>query len=144
MGKYIAILALVWASAGTAAACPVPTQVSPPALPPLLVSGAIGNQVYYCMPSIQASRVGDLSPAEWAKQVQICNTNCSYEPMNPADPHSLLIPTACGPGWHDTQFQVQPPAASKPGPGTLTLKMVSSSCKAVAPSKAAPPPSPRS
>lgn len=140
MGKVFALLAMLfWTSGALAGACPVPAQVAPPALPPLLASGAIGGQVYYCMPSVAPSTVGDLSPSQWAKEVQICNTSCSYEPMNPSDPHTLLIPTQCGLGWHDTQFMVQPPPPPKNG---VRLEIVTSGCRAIAPSKARPLPSP--
>ncbi|HKU68816.1 MAG TPA: hypothetical protein VJP85_13655 [Candidatus Baltobacteraceae bacterium] len=139
MAKFLAIVGiLVWTSCGIALACPVATAPAPPALAPLLVSSAVGGQLYYCMPSSQISKIGDLSPSEWAKQVQICNTSCSYEPMIPGDSHSLLIPTSCGPGLHDLEYQVQPPAAPKAQPGTLTLKMVTAGCTQVQPAKGPP------
>jgi hypothetical protein len=145
MAKFLAIVGIfVWTSGGVALACPVATQSSPPALAPLLVAGGIGGQLYYCMPAGAPSNVGDLSPNEWGKQVQICNTSCSYEPMIPNDAHSLLVPTTCGPGWHDIQYQVQPPPASKAQPGTLRLKMVTSACKNVPPPKGPAPPAPAS
>lgn len=102
--------------------------------------GGPGTQLYYCMPpQTGPGTIGDLTPEEFGKYVQICNTNCSYEPMSPTDPHTLLIPTTCGPGGHDTQFLVEPPAAPR---NTLRLHLVDDSCKGLMPSKAPPPPEP--
>ena len=139
MAKYFAVLGiLVWATCSVAAACPsAPAQASIAELPPLIIGSATGGQPYYCMATAQASTVGDLSPAEWAKQAQICNTSCDYMPMIPGDPHSLLVPVNCGPGWHDTPFLVEPP---RPQKGPATLKIATTGCNAIAPSKGPPAP----
>jgi hypothetical protein len=139
MAKFFALFGiLVWASCNIAAACPsAPTQASIASLPPLIMGSGTGGQLYYCMASAQASTVGDLSPAEWAKRAQICNTSCDYMPMIPGDAHSLLVPVNCGPGWHDTPFLVEPPPAPKAPAG---LKMTTPGCNAIVPSKAPPAP----
>lgn len=138
MAKFLAVFGvLVWASCSIAAACPsAPVQVSLPRLAPLITGLASGGQLYYCMASAQSTRIGDLAPAEFAKNVQICNTSCSYAPMIPGDPHSLLIPMGCGPGWHDAAYLVEPPPAPK---GPPTLKLTDPGCKTLVPSKGAPP-----
>jgi hypothetical protein len=101
-----------------------------------MATAGIAGQPYYCMPGAQSSRIGDLSPMEWAKQVQICNSNCSYEALSP-DPHAMLVPTSCGPGWHDTQYEVQPPPRPRSGPGSISFK--TPACKSLMPSKGSPP-----
>lgn len=145
MGRIFVVFAiLVWSSCGIGTACPnAPAQAAAPApaLPPLLPTGG-GPQPYYCMTADLPTTVGDLTPAQFAQRVQVCNTSCSYEPMSPGDPHSLLIPTACGPGWHDTQYLVQPPAVPKAAPGSPGVRLVDTSCKSLAPSKAPPAPVP--
>lgn len=134
MRTIIAVLVLVWSSSGiAAAACTGTAQAAYPSLPPLMAIGGMNGQPYYCMPTAQSTRVGDLSPTEWAREVQICNSNCSYEAMS-SDPHAMLVPVACGPGYHDTQYQVQPPPRPKTGPGTISFK--TSTCKSLTPSKA--------
>lgn len=144
MGRLFAVFTiLVWTSCGIAAACgTAPAKTAPPALPPMLVGGAVGGQMYYCMPTTVPTTVGDLTPTQFAQQVQICNTSCAYEPMSPGDPHSLLIPTICGPGWHETPYLVQPPPAPRETVGAPRLRLVDTGCKSLLPSKAPPPPSP--
>jgi hypothetical protein len=140
MGKFLAVIGmLVVTSTGIAAACPTAAaKTSIPSLPPLMMGGAAGGagQPYYCMASTNPTTLGDLSPSEWAKRVQICTTNCSYMPISPSDPKSTLVATSCGPGWHDTTYLVDPPRAPK----TATLNVVDTRCNAMQPSKGAPPP----
>lgn len=91
------------------ASCSKATPPSTPQFAPLGLRAGGGIQPYYCAASPAALSVGDLSPAEWGKRVQVCTTNCSYEPMSPTDPRSTLIATSCGSGWHDTQYYVEVP-----------------------------------
>ncbi len=139
MAKFFALLGmLIWTSLNAASACPALVNAPPPDFPPLFTEGP-GPQPYYCSASQVPQNIGDLSPSEWAKRVQVCNTACNYEPLIPGDPHSMLISTDCGPGWHDRVYMVEPPRASKGGPA---VKVVNTSCKDLAPSKAPPAPAP--
>lgn len=128
MKKFLGVLGfLVLLNWATAAACPPASTsysaVSLPALP-------YGGDMYYCAVSAAPTTIGDLTAAGWAKNVQICSRTCSYERMDPSDPHSLLIPGNCGPGLHDMTYYVQPPAGH---PGRATMQLTDPSCKASAP-----------
>jgi hypothetical protein len=129
--SFLAVPALAHASCTPSA----PTTVAQ--LPPLMGAGIGGGaiQPYYCAASPAALSVGDLSPNEWAKRVQVCTTNCSYEPMSPGDQHSMLIPTSCGTGYHPTTYYVEAPHYNSQS-GKLLKSCLSSG---VLPSKGAPP-----
>jgi hypothetical protein len=122
------------------ASCNPPPSGSIAQLPPLMgAGGGIGGegaiQPYYCAASPAALSVGDLSPNEWAKHVQVCTTNCSYEPLSPNDQHSMLIATACGAGYHPTTYYVEPPRFS-----AQSTKLFKSCLNdGTPPSKGAPP-----
>lgn len=134
------ILAILFsATFGTAhAACTTAAPVSIPQFGPILPGG--GVQAYYCAAAPAAASLGDLSPSEWAKRVQVCTTNCNYEPMAPGDPHSMLIATGCGAsGGRSTAYLVEPP---KPSSNRTAL---TGSCQSLLPAKgsaSAPSPSP--
>lgn len=133
----LAILFLVNANAGTAAAaCTKAQAVTIQQFPPLM-GGSNSIQPYYCAASPAALSVGDLSPTEWAKRVQVCTTNCSYEPISPTDPRSTLIATSCTPGGqHSTQYYVDVPKFSSNGSNSLVDSCQSN---ALLPSKGAAP-----
>ena len=138
MRIFSIVLAFLLCASQTAAqaACATPAPLAIPQLPPLLAGGGI--QSYYCAASPDVSTVGDLTPAEWAKHVQVCTTNCSYEPIVPGDPQSRLMPVGCGLGWHSTAYLVEPPRQAT----ALSTGLVDS-CKGLVPPKApAPAPSP--
>ena len=130
----VVLLFLLSASQAAAqAACATPAPVAAiPQMPPLLPGGGI--QSYYCSASPAIQTVGDLTPADWAKHVQVCTTNCFYEPVSPGDAQSRLMPVGCGPGWHNPVYLVEPPRP------TVTVKTgLVDSCKGLVPSKAADP-----
>lgn len=143
MRLFSILLAILFSSAPAIsnAAC---TKAAAPSLPqfaPLMLTSAGGVQPYYCAASPAALSVGDLSPTEWAKRVQVCTTNCSYEAASPADPRSPLITAGCGPGWHDTRYYVEMPNFHKQGGNSLVDSCVSNNL--VPPKGAAPSPRPR-
>lgn len=148
MGRYFAVIAiLVWASTGIAsAACSSAPAVKAPATLPVLapLMGGIGGgpQLYYCMPSASPTTLGELTPNDFAKNVQVCNTSCDYQPMVPNDPHALLVPMNCGAGWHEPQFMVQPPPPPKADLASTSVKLTTTTCNGLLPSKAPPPPAP--
>ena len=138
MRTFPIVLAVLLCASQTAAqaACATPAPIAIPQLPPLMPGNGI--QSYYCAASPAASTVSDLTPSEWAKHVQVCTTNCSYEPVVPGDPQSPLIPAGCGRGWHSTAYLVEPPRRE-----TAMRTGLVDSCKGLVPSKApAPAPSP--
>ena len=102
------VLCALPAVASAAASCTKPESISFATLPRVFSGG--GMQAYYCAASPYPTTVGDLSPLEWAKHVQVCTTNCSYERMSPTDPRSMLVATECGPGMHAVSFLVDPPS----------------------------------
>lgn len=129
---FAALAALILLSATGAIACPtLPARNVVPLLP-------LATGMYYCATPGGPETIGDLSPDQWLKHVQVCSTNCDYEPMMPGDPHTVLVATTCGAGYHQPLYIVEPPPA-KP---VATLRIVDPACKALPPSKAPPPPSP--
>jgi hypothetical protein len=141
--RLFSILLAILFSAAPALANAACTKASAPSLPqfaPLVLRAGGGIQPYYCAASPAALSVGDLSPAEWGKRVQVCTTNCSYEAMSPMDPRSALFATSCGPGWHDTQYYVELPRFPKQSGSALVDSCVSNSL--VPPKGAAPSPPP--
>lgn len=133
MRKFSIVLAFLLCATQTAAhaACATPPPMGIPQMPPIVPG--IGVQSYYCAASPAVSTVGDLTPAEWVKHVQICTTNCSYEPIVPGDPQSRLWPVGCGPGWHGTAYLVEPPRTAVVKTGLVD------SCKGLVPPKAPAP-----
>jgi hypothetical protein len=130
--SFLAVPGLAYASCTPSA----PATVAQ--LPPLMGAGIGGGgviQPYYCAVSPAALSVGDLSANEWAKHVQVCTTNCTYEPMSPGDPHSMLIPATCGAGYHPTTYYVEPPRFNSQK-GKLLKSCLSSG---EVPAKGAPP-----
>lgn len=123
--RFISILVAILFTAAygvTDAACSAPPPVSIPQFGPVMGGGI---QAYYCSASPGALSVGDLTPTEWLKHVQVCTTNCSYEPMSPGDPHSMLIATGCGRGGGGNMaYFVEPPRQSSNRSSTS----LSSSC----------------
>lgn len=139
-GSFALVISLSW---GVAGACPA-ISTSPSGNLPTL---GLGSQLYYCANSAgtltngSPTKIGDLSPAGWGSNVQICNRNCSYAPIVPTDPESELMPVSCGPGLHDMQYYVEPPPQPK---GVTAIKIDNPSCTGLKPSKASPPqPAPR-
>jgi hypothetical protein len=141
--RLFSILLAILFSAAPAIAQASCTKASPPSLPqfaPLVLRpGGGGIQPYYCAASPAAMSVGDLSPSEWAKRVQVCTTNCTYEPMSPTDPRSMLIATSCGGGYHTTEYYVDLPKFSKQGSTGLVDSCIGNSL--MPPKGAAPAPS---
>lgn len=137
MTKFLGLLLTTMIGlSGIAAACPAVQTASVPDFAPL----PLGSSVYYCSASAQPQTVGDLAYAAWAQHVQVCSTNCEYEPIVPGDPHSALIPTACGAGRFAATYFVEPPT-STPG---KKLTLTNPACKNIAPEKAPPQPAPSS
>ncbi len=122
------------------AACTKASAPSLPQLMPLTLRAGGGIQPYYCAASPAAMSIADLTPAQWAKRVQVCTTNCTYEAMSPTDPHSALIPTDCGVGWHDTRYYVDMPDWHKQGNASLVNSCVGNTL--LPPKGGAPAPSP--
>jgi hypothetical protein len=137
---FLAILVSAIPAVANASCTKAPPAPSLPQFAPLMLRPGGAIQPYYCAASPAALSVGDLSPSEWGKRVQVCTTNCTYEPMSPTDPRSALIATSCGSGYHDTQYYVQMPNWSKQASNSLVDSCLSNSLQ---PSKgAAPSPSP--
>lgn len=132
MTKFLGLLLTTMIGlSGVASACPPLPNASVPDFAPI----PLGSSVYYCSASAQPQTVGDLAYADWARHVQVCTTNCAYEPIVPGDPHSTLIPTACGAGRYAALYYVEPPTGT---PGKK-LRLTNPSCNNLAPSKAPPP-----
>lgn len=131
------LVVLLCASPAVAvAACATPAPAAIPQMPPLLRGSGI--QTYYCAASPSVQTISDITPAQWAQRVQVCTTNCWYEPLIPGDPQSRLMQVGCDGGWHNPDFLVEPPRLST----TLKTGLVDS-CRGLVPSKApAPAPSP--
>src|SRR5579883_39987 len=58
----------------------------------------LGQPTYLCNNSAFATdqpRLGDLSPQGQMLNAQVCNSNCSYQPLFPNDPDSPVIPVKC-------------------------------------------------
>jgi hypothetical protein len=141
--RLLSIFLAILFSAAPSIAQAACTKASAPSLPqfaPLALRPGGGIQPYYCAASPAVLSVGDLSPVEWGKRVQVCTTNCSYQPMSPTDPRSALIATSCGPGWHGTQYYVDLPRWPKQSGTGLVDSCVSNSL--LPPKGAAPSPSP--
>jgi hypothetical protein len=142
--RLLSIFLAILFSAAPAIANASCTKAAAPSLPqfaPLTLRVGGGIQPYYCAASPAAVTVGDLTPIEWGKRVQVCTTNCSYQAISPTDPRSPLISTGCGPGYHSTEYYVELPNFSKQGSNALVDSCLSNS---LVPAKgAAPAPSPR-
>jgi hypothetical protein len=136
MRLFCLTLAILFtANVGVAgAACTKAPAVSIQQFAPLSPAGG-SIQPYYCAASPAALSVGDLSPSEWLKRVQVCTTNCTYQPANPSDPRSTLMSMGCGPGYHSIAYYVDPPRQP-----VRTATSISDSCvsNGLVPSKGAP------
>lgn len=138
----ITLAILFTANVGVAgAACTNAPAVSIQQFPPLTGHGI---QSYYCAASPAAVTVGDLSPSDFLKRVQVCTTACTYQPANPMDPRSTLMAMGCGPGYHSADYYVDAPRVK-----AATANSMSSSCvsNSLLPPKGgtapSPPPRPR-
>src|SRR5579872_3597963 len=62
------------------------------------VVNPLGQPTYLCNNATYATdqpKLGDLSPQGQMLNSQICNSNCSYQPLFPNDPDSPVIPSKC-------------------------------------------------
>jgi hypothetical protein len=133
----LAIVMLISGGIAPAACLPSSTAANVPSFP-VLPPGSI---MYYCAASQAPQNIGDLTYAGWAKHVQVCTTQCSYELASPSDPYSPLIATRCGPGWHAATYLVEPPPAPAK---SVAVQLKTTTCSGLVPSKAPPQPAPSS